>query len=65
MYFLNSWLLDLLQGHESVVGDVSWHWKNENLFGSVGDDCRLIVWDLRTNQSQHSVKAHEKEVMQS
>lgn len=45
-----------------MVGDVSWHLKNENLFGSVGDDCKLIIWDLRTNQSQHSVRAHEKEV---
>lgn len=52
------------QRHESVVGDVSWHPKNENLFGSVGDDCQLMIWDLRTNQTQHSVKAHEKEVTQ-
>lgn len=50
------------QRHESVVGDVSWHPKNEDLFGSVGDDCQLMIWDLRTNQTQHSVKAHEKEV---
>lgn len=48
-----------------MVGDVSWHLKNENLFGSVGDDCHLIIWDLRTNQAQHSVKVHEKEVMYS
>ncbi|KAJ8572208.1 hypothetical protein K7X08_008719 [Anisodus acutangulus] len=48
--------------HEDVVEDVSWHPKNENLFGSVGDDCRLIIWDLRTNKSQHSVLVHEKEV---
>lgn len=50
------------QSHESVVGDVSWHSKNENLFGSVGDDCQLMIWDLRTNKAQDSVKAHEKEV---
>ncbi|KAJ8767040.1 hypothetical protein K2173_012551 [Erythroxylum novogranatense] len=54
--------MHVYEAHESVVGDVSWHLKNENLFGSVGDDCCLIIWDLRTNQSQHSVKAHEKEV---
>ncbi|KDP29661.1 hypothetical protein JCGZ_18823 [Jatropha curcas] len=48
--------------HENVVEDVSWHLKNENLFGSVSDDCRLMIWDLRTNRPQHSVKAHEKEV---
>ncbi|KAF5448986.1 hypothetical protein F2P56_029476 [Juglans regia] len=54
--------LHVYEAHESVVEDVSWHSKNENLFGSVGDDCRLVIWDLRTNQPQHSVKAHEKEV---
>ena len=46
-----------------MVGDVSWHLKNENLFGSVGDDCLLVIWDLRTNKSVDSVRAHEEEVM--
>lgn len=45
-----------------MVEDVSWHMKNENLFGSVGDDCKLMIWDLRTNKFQHSVVIHEKEV---
>ncbi|KAL2459979.1 WD-40 repeat-containing protein MSI2 [Abeliophyllum distichum] len=49
-------------GHESVVEDVSWHLKNENLFGSVCDDGKLMIWDLRTNMPQHSVVVHEKEV---
>lgn len=47
-----------------MVEDVSWHLKNENIFGSVGDDCRLIIWDLRSNRPQHSVEVHEKEVKQ-
>lgn len=51
-----------MQGHENVVEDVSWHLKNENLFGSVGDDCKLMIWDLRTNKFQHSIVVHEKEV---
>lgn len=46
-----------------MVEDVAWHLKNENLFGSVGDDCYLMIWDLRTNTAQHSVQAHEKEVI--
>ncbi|XP_011046680.1 PREDICTED: WD-40 repeat-containing protein MSI2-like [Populus euphratica] len=54
--------LQVYEAHESVVEDVSWHLKNENLFGSVGDDCRLVIWDMRTNQTQHSVKAHKKEI---
>ncbi|GAV82603.1 WD40 domain-containing protein/CAF1C_H4-bd domain-containing protein [Cephalotus follicularis] len=54
--------MHVYQAHESLVEDVSWHMKNENLFGSAGDDCQLIIWDLRTNQPQHTVKAHEKEI---
>lgn len=58
-------LVDIsFQAHESVVEDVSWHLKNENLFGSAGDDCQLMIWDLRTNQTQQCIKAHEKEVKQ-
>ncbi|KAJ4826943.1 adenyl-nucleotide exchange factor [Turnera subulata] len=54
--------IHIYKAHESVVGDVSWHLKNDNLFGSVGDDRQLMIWDLRTNQTQHSVRVHEKEV---
>lgn len=54
-----------LQGHENAVGDASWHLKNENLFGSVGDDCQLMIWDLRTSKAEKCVKAHEKEVNHS
>ncbi|EEF27964.1 retinoblastoma-binding protein, putative [Ricinus communis] len=54
--------MHVYEAHDSVVEDVSWHLKNENIFGSVGDDCMLMIWDLRTNQTQHSIKAHEKEV---
>ncbi|KAF3486367.1 hypothetical protein F2Q69_00052588, partial [Brassica cretica] len=50
------------EGHECAVEDVSWHMKNENLFGSAGDDGRLVIWDTRTNKMQHHVKVHEKEV---
>ncbi|KAG5017128.1 hypothetical protein JHK85_023264 [Glycine max] len=49
------------QGHENIVEDVSWNLKDENMFGSSGDDCKLIIWDLRTNKAQQSVKPHEKE----
>ncbi|OEL23046.1 WD-40 repeat-containing protein MSI3, partial [Dichanthelium oligosanthes] len=36
--------------------------KDENIFGSVGDDCKLMMWDLRTNKPEHSIVAHQKEV---
>jgi len=51
------------QGHESAVEDVSWNMKDENMFGSVGDDWKLVIWDLRTNKPQQSVKPHENEVI--
>jgi histone-binding protein RBBP4 len=34
-------------GHTDVVADVQWHNHNEVLFGSVGDDKQLLIWDLR------------------
>lgn len=27
--------------------DVAWHMRNENMFGSVGDDKMVFVWDTR------------------
>jgi histone-binding protein RBBP4 len=35
------------RGHTSVVEDVQWHRLNPNFFGSVGDDKKLCIWDLR------------------
>jgi WD40 repeat protein len=52
----------ILQAHEDMVEDVAWHLKDDNLFGSVGDDCKLMIWDLRTNKAEQSVVAHQKEV---
>ncbi|KAK4765036.1 hypothetical protein SAY86_026126 [Trapa natans] len=54
--------MHIYEGHENAVGDATWHLKDENLFGSVGDDCQLMIWDLRTNKAEKCVKAHEKEV---
>jgi WD40 repeat protein len=52
----------ILQAHQDVVEDVAWHLKDENLFGSVGDDCKFMMWDLRTNKPEQSIVAHQKEV---
>lgn len=57
------WLL--LQVHEGVVEDVAWHMRHEYLFGSVGDDQHLHIWDLRSqsaNKPVQSVVAHQSEV---
>lgn len=48
-------------GHTSVVEDVDWHRQYTHLFGSVGDDGRLLLWDSRenTNTPTHEVVAIE------
>ena len=35
------------KGHTSVVEDVDFHKHYPHMFGSVGDDGRLLIWDLR------------------
>ena len=37
----------IYKGHTSVVEDVSWLSKHQYLFGSVGDDKMLMIWDTR------------------
>ena len=37
-------------GHTNVVEDVAWHLHNPQLFGSVGDDCKLMIWDTRDSR---------------
>ncbi|KAJ6826340.1 putative WD-40 repeat-containing protein MSI3 isoform X2 [Iris pallida] len=56
---------DVFVAHKDAVEDVAWHVHNENLFGSVGDDHMLMIWDLRASdltKPQDSVTAHEDEV---
>uniref|UniRef100_A0A0D6QYT2 Histone-binding protein RBBP4-like N-terminal domain-containing protein n=1 Tax=Araucaria cunninghamii TaxID=56994 RepID=A0A0D6QYT2_ARACU len=51
--------------HEGVVEDVAWHLRHEYLFGSVGDDRQLLIWDVRTsgaNKPAQSVVGHIGEV---
>ncbi|KAI9593650.1 WD40-repeat-containing domain protein [Syncephalis fuscata] len=52
-------------GHTAVVEDVAWHTLHGSLFASVGDDMKLMVWDLRTGNTTKpylSVTAHSAEV---
>ncbi|RKP25482.1 WD40-repeat-containing domain protein [Syncephalis pseudoplumigaleata] len=52
-------------GHTAVVEDVAWHTLHASLFASVGDDMKLMVWDLRNNNTAKphlSVTAHTAEV---
>lgn len=57
--------LHIYGGHGSVVEDVAWHPCHSALFGSVGDDKRLIIWDMRNPAEaahEKDVEAHEAEV---
>ena len=52
-------------GHTSVVEDVAYHQHHPQLFGTVGDDCKLMIWDLRDDdysKAKHTVDAHSKEI---
>lgn len=49
--------------HESGVEDVEWHKFHGNIFGSVGDDRKFLVWDVRENKVINRVNnAHEDDV---
>ncbi|KAI0985387.1 hypothetical protein GJ496_009620 [Pomphorhynchus laevis] len=55
----------IYRGHTSVVEDVAWHNLHETVFGSVGDDRRLLMWDTRSNNTDkpsHIIEAHQSEV---
>ncbi|MFH4977612.1 hypothetical protein AB6A40_004321 [Gnathostoma spinigerum] len=55
----------IFTGHKAVVEDVAWHVLHDSVFGSVGDDQKLMIWDTRNNSSwqpAHTVEAHSAEV---
>lgn len=57
--------LQKYQGHVGIVEDVAWHPQDPNMFGSVGDDKMLILWDSRKSSTESitmQVEAHEAEV---
>ncbi|CAF4064573.1 unnamed protein product [Didymodactylos carnosus] len=57
--------LSIYSGHTAVVEDVAWHCTHPTIFGSVGDDQKLMIWDTRANnyvKASHTVDAHAAEV---
>lgn len=50
--------LQVYKGHTNVVEDVCWHQFNPHIFGSVGDDKQLILWDTREppNEGEQAVE---------
>ncbi|WVR08096.1 histone acetyltransferase type B subunit 2 [Kwoniella sp. DSM 27419] len=57
--------LRLYKGHSACVGDVDWHHYNDYLFGSVGDDRQIMLWDTRsenTSKAAQAVEGHSAEI---
>ena len=52
-----------LNGHQSIVGDVCFHKKQPDILGSVDDNKRVMLWDLRTgNKPISNVQGHSGEI---
>ncbi|KNC83861.1 hypothetical protein SARC_03886 [Sphaeroforma arctica JP610] len=45
--------------HTDVCENVQWHNHSEHVFGSVGDDKHMILWDARTDNPSFKLQAHE------
>lgn len=58
-------MFQIFNAHNAVVEDVAWHVLHDSVFGSVGDDHKLMIWDIRNSSSSkpaHTVEAHSAEV---
>lgn len=57
--------INVYEGHTEVVEDVAWHMHHNSMFGSVGDDRKLMIWDTREKDRKkpmHKVDAHKGEI---
>lgn len=58
--------INTFSGHHDVVEDVDWHHKDPNMIGSVGDDCQVLIWDVREKnptKAVHTIKdGHESDI---
>jgi histone-binding protein RBBP4 len=56
------------RAHTATVEDVAWHCMDPNMMGSVGDDQRICIWDIRhantsPQQPIHNItNAHESDI---
>jgi histone-binding protein RBBP4 len=52
--------------HTATVEDVAWHGRDAHMMGSVGDDQRLCLWDVRNDPKNTPVQnienAHESDI---
>lgn len=46
----NDGFVQRFSDHSDIVNDVKWHMFDENLFGTVSDDKRMLLFDVRTAQ---------------
>ena len=51
--------------HTGVVNDVAWHKHHGEIFASVGDDKKIMLWDLRKESKKptHKIDAHFGEIL--
>jgi histone-binding protein RBBP4 len=57
--------LQIHKGHTSVVEDVDWSHHHGHVFGSVGDDKQLLIWDARDatgNPMKTVADAHSSDI---
>ncbi|KAI5061538.1 hypothetical protein GOP47_0024043 [Adiantum capillus-veneris] len=53
--------LQVFQGHPSAVTDLGLHSDSDELFGSVGNDGQLLIWDYRASTAPtQTVKVNDK-----
>lgn len=53
------------ESHTAVVEDVAWHNHHSCVFGSVGDDRKMMIWDTREKDRKkplHRIEAHKGEI---
>ena len=59
-------LNSVFAGHEAVVEDVCWHALHDSIFGSVGDDLKIMIWDTRSTgtgiKPTHNFQGHQAEI---
>jgi len=58
----NNCLINTCENHMGVVEDVCFHKIDPNVFGSCGDDRKMMIWDLRQNLPVYNIEAHVQEV---
>ena len=54
---------NVYEAHSQVIEDVCWNYHDGNVFASVSDDKRLLIWDTRDKQPSANIEAHVAEIM--